>query len=188
MIGFSISPPHHRQLLASILVALLAILTVLPGAATQALAQDICAGNLTPLSSCVRLPPNNDVVIGPTGCNAVYVDKSATLGKITIQSKSALCIRDSDVGGSNLVLTTTGIIDQGTFAIGSKATPIGTGSINGTVTVNFTGSRDVGAGGPAETCPDPNFRKGIEVCGGATLRLYGVKGVPLGGALRTDGT
>ena len=153
-------------------------------------AQDVCAGTLTKLSACDR-DANGNVTIGTKGCTDVYADQSFTgpnaFALIKIQQDGALCIRDSDVGAQNLQINTTGIIDQGVFAIGSKTTPIGTGSINGTVTINFTGSRDA-SGGPTDTCPDPNFRKGIEVCGKATLRLYGVKGVPVTGSSRTDGT
>jgi hypothetical protein len=111
---------------------------------------------------------------GGVGCQAAFVDKSFTLNTIKILSKVVLCIRDSDLNSGSLQINIGEIVDQGTFAIGSSTNPIGTQNINSTVTVNFTGGRPDNTGLIPKDCPAPNFNKGIEVCQGATLRLFGV--------------
>ena len=187
MIEFSRPLMRHRAFVTRFLIALLLLLTALPAAA---LAEDVCAGTLTPFSQCPREGLKRDTVElgGRVGCKAAFVDKSFTLNTIKIRSGGALCIRDSDLNSGSLQINVGAIVDQGTFAIGSSAAPIGTQSINSTVTVTFTGNRPSDAGLIPKDCPAPNFNKGIEVCKGAILRLFGLKGAPPASSSRTGGT
>ncbi|MGA2408962.1 MAG: hypothetical protein ABSG46_01055, partial [Candidatus Binataceae bacterium] len=93
--------------------------------AGSAAAEDPCAGTLTKLSACSKAA-DGSVTIGGPGCTAVYADQSFTgsnaFGVITIGPAGALCIRDSDTSAGGLTIETAGIVDQGTFAVGSSTT------------------------------------------------------------------
>jgi len=138
-----------------------------------------------PLSSCVS--PNGNahqpVQIGSGKCagTAYYVDQTFVgLGNITIEKKATLSFPNS----GNLSLQTDNIFIEGALQVGSASCPIGSGSGNSskTVTIQLTGTR------PAVLPTVPNctnrdgtpshFDKGILVCPGGTLNMYGAKGVP----------
>ncbi|HKV55621.1 MAG TPA: hypothetical protein VJN94_13380, partial [Candidatus Binataceae bacterium] len=189
-----------RALSAAVVFA--AITTLWPASARAA--TDLCAGTLTPLSATACKPDaQGNLTIGKAGCATVYVDKAFiadnAFGTITIKVGGALCVRDSDVTAmpaSELAFQAGAIEVLGTFAIGSSTTPIGTTKPADHVTMTFLGR-------PARTqlirdrrlrlhplslsraqkmaegpCPDSQFSKGIEVCKGGTLQLFGAKGVP----------
>ena len=180
---------RQRLSLLAALLALFFVTNAMPRGAFAA--GDPCTGTLTALSACSIV--KGGITIGVPGCQNVFVDKSFSsksgnaLGVIKIEPTGALCVRDSDLNG-NLQIDTAAIVDEGTFAAGSSSSPIGTQNVNNTVTINFTGNRPANAGPIPKECPAPNFNKGIEVCGKATLRLFGAEGVPSSGSARTDGT
>jgi len=143
---------------------------------------DLCQGTLKKLSDCTP-SADRDVSIGTPTCRQVYADKSfigaGAFRKITIQSGGALCVRDSDVAqqpNKELTIQASTISVQGTLEVGNSAKPIGTASATNHVTFIFTGPK---AGALSQgQCADKDFYKGIEVCNGGTLRLFGKKGIP----------
>ena len=147
---------------------------------------------MTPLSSpaCSK-DSKGGVTIGSNGCSRVYVDKSFTgvngFSNIRLAHGAALCIRDSDVNGGALALNAAAITVQGVFAVGSKDNPIGKGNAASQVTITFIGAKPAQAP-PDNGCASPNFFKGLQVCKGGSLRLFGAKGAPPAGSRRSDGT
>jgi hypothetical protein len=138
------------------------------------------------LSQCIA--KDNSVVIGGSGgtgsCSGAnvtaYVDQSGLeLGRITINSGSALKLLDETAQsqpGSVLTLQTSGIQDLGSLEIGNGTCPIGEIKPATRVVITFTGLKtSCGSDGCA------GYVKGIEVGGGGTLRMYGLKGVPPNG-------
>jgi len=141
-----------------------------------------------PLSSCVSPSGNahQPVRIGSGKCagTAYYVDQTfVDLGNITIEKKATLSFPNS----GNLSLQTDNIFIEGALQVGSASCPIGsgTGSSSNTVTIQLTGTRPaVLPAVPDCTNRDgtpSHFDKGILVCPGGTLNMYGAKGVPPNG-------
>jgi hypothetical protein len=137
------------------------------------------------LSTCIAA--DNSVVIGGSSgtgnCKGgninAYIDKSGlVLGQIKVNSGSALNLYDDTAqsqDNSILTLQTSGIQDLGALRLGSAACPIGTTKPDTKVVVTFTGIKMSCKGSCA------GYVKGIEVGSGATLRMYGIKGVPPNG-------
>jgi hypothetical protein len=160
-----------------------------------------CQGTLTKLSDC---QPNADgeVVIGGGGnCRSpsVYVDKSMDLSRITIETGGEMCVRDADmanVPARSLQLRVYDITVKGALQIGSKDAPIGRSNPANKIEIDFRtdpkhpppahdAAHDALHATQADPpCVDPRsptapiFRKGLQVCQGGVLRLFGDKGAP----------
>jgi hypothetical protein len=152
-----------------------------------------CTGALTKLSACpVGTGANVDVNIGTDpNCLAVYVDQSLRFRKITVGTNGALCVRDSDlnnVPGQSLALEAEQIVVNGTFQVGSQQAAIGSGNPANHVIIRFTGAAPAqvqdGAMNMDQPCPDPAFQKGLQLCQGGVLRMFGNKGAPAAGSQR----
>jgi G8 domain len=163
------------------------ILTLL--SPTLSFAQLSCA-DAEPLSkSTCSMDVGADLVIGDSsGCKNIKIERSRensrgnnnALGKITIESGGQLCILD---GRDDITIETAGIDikNGGALRVGSKTAPIG----QRVVTLRFTGERPTHCQYPPQPLDadcfagsDDDFTKGIQVRAGATLELYGAKGVP----------
>src|SRR5262249_21265549 len=146
----------------------------------------------TPLSVCAAGQP--DVVIG-TGnrCTSAYIDEYITLNRIKITQGGELCVRDADLKGRTVRLYVRDItVDNGgALQIGSKDAPIGRSNPANHAAIHFTGREDDGPTKDAaahvmqadEPCPDPAqkdpaFQKGLQICPGGVLRLFGNTGAP----------
>ena len=163
-----------------------------------------CQGQLAKLSECRKSGKDGkDVVIGGADCKgpSVYVDDDLTFGKIRIQSGGELCVRDADlknVRGQSLRLYVSEISVYGTLQIGSKDAPIGRSDPANHVYIGFKGERPktvhdaahgamVGGDKCTDDDNDPNkLKKGLEVCAGGVLRLFGDRGAPAAGSARHD--
>ena len=160
--------------------------------AQGAVASD-CSGQLTKLSACSL--SNHDVTIGGAGCERVFVDQSLSFRTITVAANGALCVRDTDlmtVPGGSVNLEAAQIVVNGTLQIGSPESAIGSGGRPANhVNIRFTGrvpevddSKVIpNMNAP---CPDPTFQKGLQVCKGGVLRLFGARGAPAPGSQRRD--
>jgi hypothetical protein len=153
-----------------------------------------CTGAPTKLSACTASSGANvDVEIGINpNCLAVYVDQSIRFRKITVGANGALCVRDSDlnnVPGRSLTLEAEQIVVNGMFQVGSKDAAIGRGNPANHVIVRFIGDAPAkvedGAMNMDVPCPDPNFRKGLQLCQDGVLRMFGNKGAPDAGSARS---
>jgi hypothetical protein len=150
-----------------------------------------CAGQLTPLSAC-RTSAGN-VEIGVAGCQNVVVDKALDFSKIIVNPTGELCVRDSDLITDTLQLRADQIIVRGTFQIGSKDKPIGSSSPAHHVQITFTGPAPETDDSKAplkmdQPCPDPDFQKGLQLCPGGVLRLFGARGAVAANSQRVDNT
>ena len=177
-------PPSVRwRLLACALAAGLAAMS------GRAVAAD-CTGALTKLSACTSV--DGDVTIGSPGCERVLVDGGRDFFRfrqITVAKNGALCVRDSELAGTHLVVEVGEIIVHGTLEIGSKAAPIGSSNPANKVTIKFTGIALIPkVEEVAQACPDPEFRRGLQLCEGGVLRLFGNKGAPAENSRRLDDT
>jgi hypothetical protein len=175
---------HDQVVVCTIAALIVASITIVPSGA--ALAQDLFEADVEeagptcetpvadPLSGCIATDGTRNVVIGPKAgqkCTRVFVDKSYTgaeaLGTIQIQDKGYLFIPDQ-----TLEIETKGIDVAQFFQVGNPQCPIGTKDPKNTVTIRFTGGRPTSGG--------EDHTKGIVVHDGATLRLFGARGVPGG--------
>ena len=177
-------PPSVRwRLLACALAAGLAAMS------GRAVAAD-CTGALTKLSACTSV--DGDVTIGSPGCERVLVDGGRDFFRfrqITVAKNGALCVRNSELAGTHLVVEVGEIIVHGTLEIGSKAAPIGSSNPANKVTIKFTGIALIPkVEEVVQACPDPEFRRGLQLCEGGVLRLFGNKGAPAENSRRLDDT
>jgi hypothetical protein len=135
-----------------------------------------------------------NITIGPNGCAAsVYLDKTNTVGNITIAPGGTLTISDQAAQGG-ISLTTAGIEIQGdptqkvggTLKIGDPMCPIGTLKAADLVTVKFTGTHPADCGditkGSGNYVQCQGYQKGIQVDASGAFFMYGLKGVPPAGA------
>jgi len=185
-----------RQGLLSFLCASVATVSLFAGSAGAA----DCQGQLAKLSECRKSGPNgNDVVIGGADCKgqSVYVDDSLDFGKVKIQAGGELCVRDTDLKnakGQSLRLRVREISVYGALQIGSKDAPIGRSDPANHVYIGFRGERPATVLDPThggDKCTDddkdPNkLIKGLELCAGGVLRLFGDRGAPAAGSARKD--
>lgn len=154
---------------------------------------------LTPIANCV-VDSENDVAIGgpnaPEGCQDVGMDPSsagpASFDEIVIASGGTLHIQGSALKVSSRRQATSEtsiplvtlekpvqeicIEDGGTLEYGTPDKPI---TSDHKIVMRFIGNKD--AVSPKSACKD--FRKGIDVLEGGTLRMYGAKGVPQNGGV-----
>jgi hypothetical protein len=156
-----------------------------------------CQGQLTKLSECTP-NPQGEVVVGGNGCKStsVYIDQSLDLGRLTIDTGGELCVRDADmanVQGRSLRLRVSDITVKGALQIGSKDAPIGRGNPANHVYIGFRGEAPATAHDAAhasmqadQPCPDPDFRKGLQLCQGGVLRLFGDRGAAAADSERHD--
>ncbi len=162
------------------------------GNAQAALAAD-CTGQLTKSSACA-VSAGGDVNIGGAGCERVFADQSLEFRTITVGAGGALCVRDADVTslpGGSLDLAAERIVVDGTFQVGSADSAIGSGRPANHVRIRFTGAVpevDDSKVVPNMNapCPDADFRKGLQVCKGGVLRLFGARGAAAAGSQRRD--
>src|ERR1044072_5425282 len=141
-----------------------------------------CQGTLTPLSACPK-DANKNVVIGSGNCTKVSIDSSMDdYGHITVDTNGAMCVRDADLKGHTVNLYVKEITVKGTLEIGTKDAPIGRSDRANNVRIMFGGERPKTVHDAAhamtadQPCPDPNFQKGLQLCQGGILRLFGDTG------------
>src|SRR5579871_4157337 len=141
------------------------------------------------LSKCSGRPVDAVIVGGPQGtgeCKSegpitAYVDQALlNVGQITIGAGSSLKLLDR-TAQLPVGLLTNGIQVLGTLEIGNAKCPIGTINPATEVSVTFKGSKQACGDPDNDSYPCPGYTKGIEVEAGASLRLYGAKGVPSNG-------
>jgi hypothetical protein len=165
-------------------------IVVAGGLFAGAAAADECSGSLKKLSECATTAAG-DVTVGAKGCEQVYADKPQSFGTITVAPTGLLCVRDKDLSGNGLTIRAKQIVVHGTLEIGSAAEPIGAANPASHVEIHFTGlvpevddsKTPVRMDAP---CPDPDFRKGLQVCPQGTLRLFGAEGAVAAGSARHD--
>jgi hypothetical protein len=186
------SPSLRRSLL---LCAMAVGLAAFSGRAGAADCTDTATEKLTPLSTCF---PNDDVDItigapdARAQCKRVYLDKSSRrFRRITINADGALCVRDADVAsmpGRSLELTAGEIIVNGTFQVGSADAAIGSSNPANHVEIVFSSGADKTPDDNRDVnkCSDTKFRKGLQLCQGGVLRLFGKKGAPADGKARLE--
>jgi G8 domain len=186
------SPSLRRSLL---LCAMAVGLAAFSGRAGAADCTDTATEKLTPLSTCF---PNDDVDItigaldARAQCKRVYLDKSSRrFRRITINADGALCVRDADVAsmpGRSLELAAGEIIVNGTFEVGSAVAAIGSSNPANHVEVVFSSGADKTPDDNRDVnkCSDTKFRKGLQLCEGGVLRLFGQKGAPADGKARLE--
>jgi hypothetical protein len=134
---------------------------------------------------------NGDVVIGQGGktrcTGTVLIDGNYNVGQITINRGGALVLNDQEAAAKNPKLTTKGInITQGgSLLIGCAGRPIGSSNPSTRVTITFTGARpnDCPASDTVATDKPSCHSKGVVVNAGATVQMYGLKGVPADGGV-----
>lgn len=142
-----------------------------------------CQGALTKLSACPR-DANKNVVIGSGNCQSVYIDDSLdSYGRITIDPTGEMCVRDADLNGRTVHLYVRDIMVKGSLQIGSKDAPIGRSNPANNVRIMFQGERPKTAHAAAHSMQDDppcvdSFQKGLQLCGGGVLRLFGNTGAP----------
>ena len=142
-----------------------------------------CQGTLTKLSACPR-DANKNVVIGSGNCRSVYIDDSwDSYGRITIDPTGEMCVRDADLKGQTVHLYVRDIMVKGSLQIGSKDAPIGRSNPANNVRIMFQGERPKTAHAAAHAMQDDppcvdSFQKGLQLCGGGVLRLFGNNGAP----------
>jgi Ubiquitin-activating enzyme E1 FCCH domain len=143
-----------------------------------------CQGTLTKLSEC-RGDANRNVVIGSEDkCRSVYIDDSLDdYGRITVDTNGAMCVRDADLKGQTIHLYVRDIMVKGMLQIGSKDAPIGRSNPANNVRVMFQGEAPKTPHDAAHSMQDDppcldSFQKGLQLCGGGVLRLFGNTGAP----------
>src|SRR6266545_6206446 len=139
-----------------------------------------CQGTLTKLSACRDQQGN--AVIGSGSCRSVYIDDSLdNYGRITIDTNGEMCVRDADLNGQTVHLYVRDIMVKGSLQIGSKDAPIGRSNPANNVRMMFQGERPKAAHAAAHSMQDDppcldSFQKGLQLCGGGVLRLFGNTG------------
>lgn len=152
--------------------------------ASSATGPGICGASAVPLSSCHK--KDDDVEIGANGCGPdVYVDKDFVkehkFRTITIEPGATLCFPDRSVK-----FEVSNVAVLGTLQIGQQSHPIGMNDPANHVTLEFFGRKDsegVKNPGCVDPVSDKPFKKGIEVCKGGSLQMYGINGVPTYGGV-----
>jgi hypothetical protein len=145
-----------------------------------------CQGTLTKLSACPRDDQNNVVIsTANPNCRSVYIDKPENdYGRITIEAGGEMCVRDADLNGQTILLYVKDILVKGALQVGSKEAPIGRSNRANNVRISFNGEAPKTAHDAAHSmkddqpCPDPGFQKGLQLCQGGVLRLFGDTGTP----------
>ncbi len=158
---------------------------------------------LTPIANCA-VSSENDVVIGGVdanpGCQNVEMepasDNPGSFDEIRIENGGTLYVTDEDeqpLAKSSAIFSSTRNVslplatietpvrsicveDGGVLEFGSADKPI---TSRDKVVLQFQGNRH--SAGTKDLCQ--GFDKGIEVMAGATLRMYGAKGVPTRGGV-----
>ncbi len=137
---------------------------------------------------------NNDVIVGSQsdgakpGCNSVNAapnSATAQFGDIIVKSGGLLDVPGSTNGAHTLIVSDICLENGSHFSVGSQSSPI---TSQNKFTIIFTGLKaDTGSSG--SQCQDSGpshtgaFKKGIDVTNGATLELYGAKGIPQDGGV-----
>ncbi|MDN5864422.1 MAG: G8 domain-containing protein [Gammaproteobacteria bacterium] len=153
---------------------------------------------LTPATACIVNTENDVIVGGPDakpGCDEVVMETATSnplvFDEIMIGRGGTLTVvhGDGDQAQAQRAATRDSIpleplfrpvrefcvMDGGVLQIGTESQPV-----SGTkVVLGFRGDRH--SSSTNNMCPD--FKKGIEVMAGGTLRMYGVKGVPARGGV-----
>ncbi|HLK87949.1 MAG TPA: G8 domain-containing protein [Candidatus Binataceae bacterium] len=172
--------------------AIIAIALCIVGPAA---AQVTCPAGSTPLSTshCLDAATRRVTVGATAACKSVCVDQSFAaadaLGKIEILDGGKLMVPDPGAGNPPLELDVRRITIYGkssTFEVGT-APGTSPGPITGRVIIRFTGNRPETLGRDSDDCPTSEggsaFHKGLEVCAGGVLSLYGAEGVPQSGGI-----
>jgi hypothetical protein len=162
--------------------------------AADATAAD-CQGTLTKLSECRRDADSNVVVGSDDKCRSVYIDDSLdNYGRITVDANGAMCVRDRDLKGQTVHLYVQDILvkGQGRLQIGSKDAPIGSNNRANNVRIMFKGEapnapHDAHSMNDDQPCPDPNFKKGLQLCKDGVLQLFGSTGAAPENSQRAGG-
>ena len=148
--------------------------------------------SLTPIQDCISDTATNKVIIGvPDPAKHIkcqYVNaatSSMAFGEIQVQDGGLLTVPASTSAPATLNVSAICLEDGATFTVGSPLSPI---TSTNRFTIRFTGkSTDPGSTDP--NCMDSGasgnaaFSKGIDVTAGATLNLYGAKGIPADGGV-----
>jgi hypothetical protein len=196
--GASRKPATSRMLPGIAWICVVAAIAASPGLyPARACAQVACPIGFTPLSTSTCIGPNRHVSIGTTeACKNVCVDTSFTgtsaLRKIEIRDGGKLVVPDPGAGNPALELDVHRITIFGkgsTFQVGT-APGTSPGPAVGRVVIKFLGYRPEVVEKDSDDCPTAaggaHFYKGMEVCAGGVLSLYGAEGVPqTGGISRT---
>ena len=146
------------------------------------------APTLTPIESCADADHN--VVVGGSsgkkspGCNLVNAaptSATAQFGEIIVKSGGLLTVPAGATGLNPLKVADICLESGSKFIVGSPTSQT-------KFKIIFTGDKSA-AGSSDPVCQggglnhDQNFKKGIDVTQGATLELYGAKGVPSRGGV-----
>ena len=116
---------------------------------------------------------------------SVYIDDSLdNYGRITVDTNGAMCVRDRDLKGQTVHLYVQDILvkGQGRLQIGSKDAPIGSSNRANNVRIMFKGEAPKTPHDASHSmnddqpCPDPNFKKGLQLCKDGVLQLFGSTG------------
>ncbi|MGA7964737.1 MAG: hypothetical protein WCB49_02365 [Gammaproteobacteria bacterium] len=188
--------PSSSRVLGLTSTVLSAMLVLVLSGCNDGAKVSVPMASITPISSCV-VDSENDVEVGgtgaPTGCTNVILTASSTtksFGEIEIGDGGTLTITGRSTTNATLApdtgtapfppiakLDEICIDDGGKLLIGEQNKPI---TAADRVELTFAGDRHFK---PANPVCKGNFKKGILVNPGATLLMYGAKGVPSRGGI-----